>query len=108
MTGHKYRSVPGGIAADPGGGVLNPGSVLLAARIAAFYSTVLPANARGVLADLGCGTAPLRPAYEPLVTRAWLVDWPGTRHSSPMDVAADLSAGVPLRTGAVDLSLIHI
>lgn len=85
---------------------LLPGSLLITERVASFYSSTLPALAGRRLADLGCGTAPLRPFYERFVERSWALDWPSSVHSVQINAFADLAGGVPLRTGAVDTILI--
>jgi SAM-dependent methyltransferase len=83
-----------------------PGSALVLDRVAAFYSTVLPSSAVGVLLDLGCGQSPMRPYYETFVERSWSIDWPSGAHQPSLDVYADLNLGVPIRSGAVDTVLV--
>ena len=104
MAGLKYRSAAGGLEVDTA--QVDPGSVLIARRVAAFYRAVLPGAVRGTLADLGCGTSPLRGFYTPLVDRAVAIDWPRSLHDGPLDAAADLNDGIPLRSASTDVVLL--
>lgn len=105
MTAQKYRTGRRGLEADSASGALSPASVLVAQRVARFYQDALPAHAGGRLADLGCGTRPLRPLYEPLATSTIAIDWPTSPHEVQLDLFADLCAGIPLRTAMADTLL---
>jgi SAM-dependent methyltransferase len=85
-----------------------PGSShLVAALVADFYAKSIPACARGTLADLGCGAAPLYELYNPYVTSTVWIDWPNSLHENPaLDVACDLNVGVPVRDGAFDTIIV--
>jgi SAM-dependent methyltransferase len=103
VTPGKFQITSAGLRADLRS--IRPGSAVAADRTARFYSEHLPRVARGVLIDVGCGTSPLRGVYEPLVDRAWGLDWPGTPHGRVPEVYCDLSGGVPVREGCVDVVL---
>lgn len=102
VVDQKYRATRTGLRATSTGSALLPSSVLAAERVAAFYGRALPQHARGSLADLGCGTSPLRSYYEPLVDHAWSLDWPGSMHDVQLDAFADLTGGVPFRSESLD------
>lgn len=78
------------------------GSRLMADTVAGFYEDVIPRFAGGRLLDLGCGSAPLFGAYRGHVREVLCIDWPSSVHSCPhVDVACDLSAGLPLAAACV-------
>ncbi len=107
MPAHqKYRQTSRGLRASSVGEELGAGSLLVVERTARFYETVLPARVSGELADLGAGSSPLKPVYEPLAASSWGLDWPNSAHTGDIDVAADLNAGVPLRTCSMDTLLV--
>lgn len=106
VSGQKYRYDGDRLRADARSSTLLPGSVLVTERVAAYYSQTLPAVVQGTLADLGCGTAPLRPLYARLTDKHLTLDWPASVHDIQIDAFADLGRGVPLRSGSIDTVLV--
>lgn len=92
-------------------GSLNPcelgiGSRLMGQLQATAYQRTIEKYARGHLADLGCGTAPLYAVYRPKVTTITCIDWPGSLHfKKHVDIEADLNAGIPLKDNTIDTVL---
>jgi ubiquinone/menaquinone biosynthesis C-methylase UbiE len=70
---------------------------------AAFWVPKLREHARGILADLGCGTVPLYGEYKDLVTETICVDWAQSKHENPhLDYECDLTQRLPLDNDSVD------
>jgi SAM-dependent methyltransferase len=71
---------------------IEPGSWLIADRVAAFYEHAIAGHAVGDLLDLGCGYAPLYETYRACVRSVTLVDWGNSFHSNPhLDYVHDLN-----------------
>ncbi|UXA14949.1 class I SAM-dependent methyltransferase [Mycobacterium sp. SMC-8] len=67
-------------------------SRVIASLVAEFYTRAIPEWARGDLADLGCGKAPLLGAYKRYSDSVLLVDWESSEHPNPLlDIALDLN-----------------
>ncbi len=70
---------------------------------ARFWSRHLREHARGVLADLGCGTVPLYGEYRDLVTQTICIDWGESKHRNVhLDYECDLTKPLPLGDASVD------
>jgi len=70
---------------------------------AAYWERNLAAHARGVLADLGCGTVPLYGEYRDLVTDTICIDWGNSKHRNVhLDYECDLTQRLPLGDASVD------
>jgi SAM-dependent methyltransferase len=79
------------------------GSRLIADAVVAMYAEHLPQRARGALADLGCGKAPLYALYRPHASAVTLIDGPGSLHANPhLDLVADLNLPLPLADASFD------
>jgi len=83
------------------------GSRLSADRALAAYVDAIRAHARGALADLGCGNAPLAGVYAPYVESMLWVDWPASTHGlvTP-DLEQDLAEPLALPDACVDTVLL--
>ncbi len=102
-TESKYVQRSGRLRASRDPAEVGVGSRLIGDRVAAFYEAALPRHARGRLADLGCGKAPLYGSYRQLVGSVTCVDWPQSVHASPfVDCQADLGQALPFDDGAFD------
>jgi SAM-dependent methyltransferase len=78
-------------------------SRLMVDRVAAFYDANLRRHARGRLADLGCGKAPLYAAYADYASEITCVDWGNTSHENAyLDFECDLNEALPFADGAID------
>jgi SAM-dependent methyltransferase len=78
-------------------------SRLMADAIARAYGEHLPRHARGRLADLGCGKAPLHLLYRDRVDQVVCVDWPGGMHGAAhLDLACDLARPLPFPDASFD------
>lgn len=98
----KFELGPGGLWRSSRKNVPHR-SRLIADRIAAVYSKAIKENARGRLADLGCGSVPLYAIYRPQVQSVTCVDWPGSVHAtSHVDLFADLNEPLALEDGQYD------
>jgi SAM-dependent methyltransferase len=99
----KYRLVGNELRASNRAEHVRPGSRLVVECIAAFYDRIIPAFARGRLADLGCGNAPLYLKYRQYVDTITCIDWGNTAHKNAyLDVECDLNQSLPFADGAFD------
>lgn len=79
------------------------GSRLIADAVAACYQQHLPRHARGRLADLGCGRAPLYLLYARHVSETVCVDWAESLHANPhLDHIVDLNRPLPFDDASFD------
>lgn len=102
-TESKYVLRRGRLQASRDRAEVGVGSRLVSDLVAAFYQDALPRHARGRLADLGCGKAPLYGTYRPLVSSVTCIDWPQSVHASPyVDLPADLGRPLPLPDASFD------
>ena len=68
-------------------------SRLITNRVAEVYAQMIGLHARGQLADISCGNAPLYEMYRPLVDDIVCIDWEATRHTSVyVDKFVDLNS----------------
>jgi SAM-dependent methyltransferase len=99
----KYVLRGGRLRASLDTAALGVGSRLIADLVAAHYADHLPRVARGRLADLGCGLAPLYGTYQPHVASVLCLDWPQSVHASPyVDVPTDLNAPIAWPDASLD------
>ncbi|HEV2263079.1 MAG TPA: methyltransferase domain-containing protein [Stellaceae bacterium] len=78
-------------------------SRLMVDIIAAAYAEAIATHARGRLADLGCGKAPLYGMYRDKASAIVCVDWPSSLHGAQhVDTFADLNAPLALETDSYD------
>jgi len=102
-TPSKYLQRRGRLRASRDRAEVGVGSRLIGDRVAAFYEAALPRHARGRLADLGCGKAPLYGSYRTLVGSVTCIDWPQSVHASPyVDCEADLTRPLPFADASFD------
>jgi SAM-dependent methyltransferase len=88
-------------------GEVNVASRLFADRAVAHYAAAIRDHARGALADLGCGNAPLAGLYAPHVETMLWVDWPGSMHQKvKLDVSQDLNKPLRIETASLDTVLL--
>lgn len=87
---------------------LSASSRIIADLVAEFYSSAIRERAKGDLADLGCGKAPLLGAYGPLCTSILLADWANSSHDNPLlDLIIDLNEPLtPLVTSSFDVVIL--
>ena len=99
----KYRDRRGRLMASRDRRHVAVSSRLHVDLVAAEYDEWLPRVVRGRLLDLGCGTVPLYASYADRAGSVVTVDWPSSLHEGRhVDVLADLSHTLPLRSGSVD------
>jgi SAM-dependent methyltransferase len=88
-------------------GEVNVASRLFADRAVTNYVEAIRDYARGALADLGCGNAPLAAVYAPYVETMLWVDWPGSMHQKvKLDVSQDLNKPLRIETASLDTVLL--
>lgn len=81
-------------------------SRLMVDIVAAAYAEAIATHARGRLADLGCGKAPLYGMYRDKASAIVCVDWPNSLHGAQhVDTFADLNASLALETDSFDTIL---
>jgi SAM-dependent methyltransferase len=103
----KFVVINGRLRGDDSGTYLSIGSRLIGDMMAERYDIVVRRYARGRLADLGCGNAPLFEVYKDLVDESICVDWPASPHQlRHVDVFADLRLPLPLRDSTFDTVLL--
>lgn len=89
-------------------GSRDPGRLAATSRLstdlqAEVWRRNLPLHARGVLADLGCGTVPLYGEYRDLVSETICIDWGNSLHRNiHLDYECDLTQRLPLADASVD------
>lgn len=82
-------------------------SRLMADLAVANYEVAIREHARGRLADLGCGNAPLAGLYAPLAEEFLWVDWPGSPHQSiTPDLFQDLNEPLQIADRSLDTVLL--
>lgn len=103
---------PSKFIATPGGGWrsapahVNISSRLFADKALASYVAAIRKYARGTIADLGCGNAPLAGIYAPHVEKMLWIDWPASMHQQvKLDREQDLNAPLDLPDASVDTVL---
>lgn len=75
--------------------------------IANAYERVLMRYAKGVLADLGCGNAPLAGIYRSRVSNYVWADWPNSPHRVyELDAEVDLNQRLPFDDASFDTVLL--
>lgn len=75
--------------------------------IARFYSETIPLFAKGKLADLGSGHAPLYLLYEKYVTDITCIDWENDNSNSPyIDIIQDLNQPLNITDQSFDTVLL--
>ena len=78
-------------------------SRLITNRTAQAYGRLIVQHARGRLADIGCGEAPLYGMYRPFVDDVFCVDWEDSLHKAlHVDAYVDLNAAFDIGEGAFD------
>ncbi len=107
----KFIAAPGGGAGGCGWRSapdhVNIASRLFADKALASYVAAIRAHARGTLADLGCGNAPLAGAYAPHIDAMLWVDWPASIHQQvKLDREQDLNAPLDLADASIDTVLL--
>lgn len=86
---------------------VNCRSWLVVNKMAFFYNKFLKEHAKGILADLGCGTVPLYGVYKEEVEKVICVDWVNSNHENiHLDYTADLNKEIPLSPETVDTVLL--
>jgi SAM-dependent methyltransferase len=96
--GDRWRSAPAQV---------NVASRLFADRAVANYVAAIRDFARGDLADLGCGNAPLAGVYAPHVETMLWVDWPGSPHQQvTLDLSQDLNEPLRIDSASLDTVLL--
>jgi SAM-dependent methyltransferase len=81
-------------------------SRLISNLMVSAYADAISRYAHGVLADIGCGKAPLYGVYSKHVDETICVDWPGTAHgTSFIDVFCDLNDEIKIASSYVDTAL---
>ncbi len=100
----KFVLARGGVRPHP----RVPGSSrLVTTLVGEFYRDAIPQHARGAVADLGCGSAPLFALYGRYADTAMWFDWPNSLHANAaLDAACDLNVGVPVRSGVFDTVIV--
>lgn len=85
------------------GDVVPVTSRLITNRVAEAYSRLIAEHARGRLADIGCGDAPLYGMYRPFVDDVFCVDWENSPHQAQhIDAYVDLNSAFDIGEGAFD------
>lgn len=98
LRGGRWLSAPGEV---------NVASRLFADRAVTNYVAAIRDYARGDLADLGCGNAPLAAVYAPHVRSMLWVDWPGSMHQKiRLDVSQDLNQRLEIADASLDTVLL--
>lgn len=78
-------------------------SRLITDRVAKAYSELIAKHARGRLADIGCGDAPLYGMYRNLVDDVVCIDWEASRHEARhVDEFIDLNSDFDIGSGCFD------
>jgi SAM-dependent methyltransferase len=78
-------------------------SRLMSDLMIAAYQGAISRHAKGRLADIGCGKAPLYGLYGGKVDEVICIDWPQSAHgTSFIDVFCDLNKEIDIPTGHVD------
>lgn len=86
---------------------VSAGSVFVTELMATAYQEAIVGCARGNLADLGCGSAPLYCIYGELASNVVCVDWPGSLHSGRhVDVWQDLNRPLVFADESFDVVLL--
>ena len=99
----KYSVENGHLAASKDNNYLGEASYLMASITAHYYDKYIPKYAHGVLADLGCGNAPMYMFYKKYVERVICADWERSLHKNKfIDIKCDLSQKLPLENKSVD------
>jgi len=102
----KFRKTADGWAPSLDTKELAVSSRLVSGRALAAYLASIKAHARGHLADLGCGNAPLYGYYKDFVDQVTCVDWPGTLHkTNHIDIFGDLNSVLQIDDGSFDTIL---
>lgn len=82
---------------------LSPASTVSSTLALNATLPALERNARGDLADFGCGTAPFYGAYRELVDTVCWIDWPSSPHETQhLDVVADLNEPLNVPSASFD------
>lgn len=100
----KFEVRRGRLRASPS---VAAGSVLVTELMATAYQEAIGGCARGIVADLGCGSAPLYCIYGELASQIVCVDWPGSLHPGRhVDVWQDLNRPLVFADESFDLVLL--